>query len=108
MRTRIAAFVMLAGLATTVFTATPAFFDDDPISREPESRSAANAKPLGIELFFEYSYNLFVNANKRPSERRAGNINTIDEVPDSSWFTNRVGTTPVTPQQLARGVNSET
>ena len=107
MRTRIAAFVILGGLATTVFTSTPAFFDDDPISREPESRSAANAKPLNIELFFEYSYNLFVNASRRPSERRAGNINTIDEVPDSSWFTNRVGTTPISPEQLARGVNSD-
>ena len=40
-----------------------------------------------------------------PSGRRAQNINTIDEVPDSSWFTNRIGTTRVTAEELARGPN---
>src|SRR4029077_5123053 len=74
----------------------------------PERKSAANAKPLGIELFFEYSYNLFVNARRKPSNTRAGNTNTIDEVPDSSWFTNRIGAAPITATQLARGVNSDT
>ena len=34
---------------------------------------------------------------------RAKNVNTIDEVPDSNWFTNRVLTTPVTPDDLLRG-----
>jgi hypothetical protein len=85
----------------------PRFYPDDPISREPESRSAKGAKPLDISLFYEYTYNLFVTAKRLPSNTRAGNINTIDEVPDSSWFTNRVGVEPVTPEQVARGANSE-
>ena len=34
---------------------------------------------------------------------RAQNINTIDEVPDSSWFTNRIGTRPLTLEELLRG-----
>ena len=42
------------------------------------------------------TYNLFVTAGYKPSGVRAKNINTIDEVPDSSWFTNRIGTTPIT------------
>ena len=36
---------------------------------------------------------------------RAQNINTIDEVPDSSWFTNRIGTAPLTDDELMRGPN---
>ena len=40
-----------------------------------------------------WSYNLFVTSGYKPSGTRAKNINTIDEVPDSSWFTNRIGTT---------------
>jgi hypothetical protein len=92
---------------TSVFTAGPRFYSDDPIGREPESRSAAGAKPLGFGLFFEYSYNLFVTARRQPSNTRAGNINTIDEVPDSSWFTNRITRDAMTPETVARGVNSD-
>jgi hypothetical protein len=31
------------------------------------------------------------------------NVNTLDEVPDSSWFMNRIGRHPFTPTQLASG-----
>ncbi len=33
----------------------------------------------------------------------AVNVNALDEVPDSSWFTNRLGRHPLTPAELARG-----
>jgi len=109
MRRLLALSVVLiaVGAAITVSTAGRKFYDDDPIARAPESRSAAGAKSLDIDLFFEYSFNLFVNASKQPSNRRAGNLNTIDEVPDSSWFTNRIGSVPLTAEQIARGVNSD-
>ncbi len=31
------------------------------------------------------------------------NTNRLDEVPDSSWFTNRIGRHPMTPEQVATG-----
>lgn len=31
------------------------------------------------------------------------NVNALDEVPDSSWFVNRLGRVPMTPQQLVQG-----
>lgn len=31
------------------------------------------------------------------------NVNALDEVPDSSWFTNRIGRYAVTPEQAAQG-----
>jgi hypothetical protein len=34
---------------------------------------------------------------------RARNVNTIDEVPDSSWFTNRILARPLSVDQAARG-----
>ena len=49
--------------------------------------------------------NLFVTAGYKPSGTRAQNINTIDEVPNSNWFTNRIGTTPVTVEEIVRGTN---
>ena len=39
-------------------------------------------------------YDFVVNTFGKPGERRdvrALNVNTVDEVPDSSWFTNRIG-----------------
>ena len=108
MRTRLRLIVLLTiAAASAVSTAAPRFYDDDPIAREPETRSAAGAKPLKIELFFEYASNLFVTAGRAPSNVRAGNLNTIDEVPDSSWFTNRIGSKPMNAERLARGVNSD-
>src|SRR3954470_14320985 len=35
--------------------------------------------------------------------RRAVNVNAFDEVPDSSWFTNRIGRTPLSPDDVVRG-----
>ncbi len=49
------------------------------------------------------THNLFITAGYKPSGLRAKNINTIDEVPDSNWFTNRIGTTTITIDQIARG-----
>ena len=33
----------------------------------------------------------------------AANINALDEVPNSSWFTNRIGFYPLTPEEVATG-----
>src|SRR6266850_4050166 len=95
------------GIATLVGVAAngPRFYSDDPIAREPESQDASGAQPEDIGLMFELSYNLFVTANHTPSNTRAGNANTIDEVPDSGWFTNRIAAGEVTAAEIARGPN---
>jgi hypothetical protein len=36
-------------------------------------------------------------------EGEAVNVNSLDEVPDSSWFTNRIGKSPMTAEELVRG-----
>jgi hypothetical protein len=81
----------------------PRFYSDDPIAREPEPRDASGAAPWKIGLLYDLGNNLFVVAGSTPSGTRARNINTIDEVPDSSWFTNRIGTTDLTPEQVVSG-----
>jgi hypothetical protein len=42
-----------------------------------------------------------------PVVGRAEDINTIDEVPDSSWFTNRAGSRSLTAEQVLRGPNDD-
>jgi hypothetical protein len=84
---------------------SPRFYSDDPISREPESQDASKAAPFEQSEMYELLYNLFVTSGYKPSGLRAKNINTIGEVPDSSWFTNRVGSRPVTIDELVKGAN---
>jgi hypothetical protein len=91
--------------ATGVSTQGPRFYPDDPIAREPESQDASKAAPYEQSQMYEMVYNLFVTPGYKPSGLRAKNINSIDEVPDSSWFTNRIGTRAVTTEELVRGPN---
>jgi hypothetical protein len=81
------------------------FYPDDPIAREPESQDASKVQPYFMGSLYEMTNNLFVTAGYKPSGTRAQNINTIDEVPDSNWFTNRIGSTGVTAEDLVRGAN---
>jgi hypothetical protein len=109
-RTRLARRLMLALAALTlgagaVSTKGPHFYPDDPIAREPESQDASKAQPYDIGSIYEITDNLFVTAGHKPSGTRAKNINTIDEVPDSNWFTNRIGSTRVTADEITRGPN---
>jgi hypothetical protein len=98
--------VALTVLGTTaVSTKAPRFYDDDPIARVPETQDASKAQPYDITDLYEMTYNLFVTAGYKPSGTRAQNINTVDEVPDSSWFTNRIGSRPLTSEELVRGAN---
>ena len=64
-----------AGLAVTaglliahVDGAQPRFFSDDPLLREPETQDASGATPVGINLFYDLGYSLFVTRARRPRE----------------------------------------
>jgi hypothetical protein len=93
--------------ASGASTQGPRFYPDDPIARAPESQDASKAAEYETSLFYDLAYNLFVTGRSyEPTGRRAQNINTIDEVPDSSWFTNRVGVKPITAEEITRGPNT--
>lgn len=90
-----------AALATTVANG-PRFYRDDPIWRDPETQDASAARPSEISKLYDAAENSFFGAGEHV-DKRAVNINTIDEVPDSSWFTNRVGRGGWTNERLAKG-----
>jgi hypothetical protein len=70
--------------------AAPRFYSDDPIRRDPESQDASQVQPIQVSDQFDLVENSFLGAGDK-ADRHAVNVNTVDEVPDSSWFTNRVG-----------------
>lgn len=81
------------------------FYPDDPLWRDPENQNAEGVKPIDISQQYDFVENTFLNAGDR-TDRRAVNVNTIDEVPDSSWFTNRVGRENWTIERIVRGPDS--
>ena len=91
-----------AVLPIAVRGAQQRFFDDDPLAREPESRDASKVKSWKNVLTYDLMVNLFATPGDRRSIR-AQNVNTIDEVPDSNWFTNRLLATTVTEAEGVRG-----
>src|SRR6187200_624583 len=98
--------LLAAGAVALAAADGPRFYSDDPLLREPESRDASRAQEEDIGLLYDLSYNLFVTSAKTPSNLRAGNVNTIDEVPDSSWFTNRILPRQGSAADFVRGPNA--
>jgi hypothetical protein len=91
-----------AALWTTLGSAaSPKFLPDDPLWVERDTEDASSMKPLEVNLFVDLAYN-FLAASKADNVR-AKNVNSIDEVPDSSWFTNRAGRVALTPGDVAVG-----
>ncbi|MGH9331174.1 MAG: hypothetical protein ACRD09_12080 [Vicinamibacterales bacterium] len=86
--------LLTAGLAFCWLEASagggaPRFYADDPLGREPETQDASNVRRWDVSD----EYELFQNSISSPGEQidvRAMNVNTADEVPSSSWFTDRL------------------
>ena len=100
----------LAGAAVAVLLAgagpqgaAPRFFHDDPLTREPETQDASKVEPWDIDLAIDLATNLFSRPGDKTPDVRAQNVNTIDEVPDSGWFTNRIGARPLSIEDAVRG-----
>jgi hypothetical protein len=96
------AAVLGAWLAASA--AAPRFFDDDPIARDDDTaEDASGARPWPLGDAFDVFANSTSDPSNEPLDLRAQNLNTIDEVPDSSWFTNRVGSRGVSAAELETG-----
>ena len=80
----------------------PKFFPDDPLLQEPDSQDASDVKAWDIPLGYDLAVNLFSTPGT-VRDIRALDVNTVDEVPDSSWFTNRIGSVPISIEALQRG-----
>ena len=84
----------------------PRFYRDDPIARVVDTQDASKVEERDLALYYDAIINLFGRPGS-PVVERAGSVNTIDEVPDSSWFTNRAGTRPLTAADMMRGPNDD-
>jgi hypothetical protein len=98
----VAAFAAAATATLVVAASSQKFYPDDPVWAERDTQDASTMKPLEPSLFVDLAYNV-IKGNSVASPARAGNVNTIDEVPDSSWFTNRAGHRLLTADEVGIG-----
>jgi hypothetical protein len=108
-----AAVACVAAIAVGVSTGAMAqsaraalrFFPDDPILRDDDTALDASGVK---ELELSESYDFLLQTFASPADRapiRAINVNTLDDVPDSSWFTNRIGVRDLPLEEIVRGPN---
>jgi hypothetical protein len=99
----ISAGAAVALLVSRGQAAMPVFFPDDPIAVDNDRAiDAGRAQEIESSDYYDFIENTFFTPGE---ERRtkAANVNTMDEVPDSSWFTNRIGVRPMTDAEIVRG-----
>jgi hypothetical protein len=99
--------VALAGLLLAAPVAAQRFFPDDPLLVDRDDLDVP--EPGEVELsggwdMIENSFG-FGTPPAQPGPR-ASNVNTLGEVPESSWFTNRIGVRQIGPDELKRGPDS--
>jgi hypothetical protein len=63
------------------------FLADDPLTRTPEAASVRQTDVQDINALYDFAQNSFHYKSASATESRG--VNTLGEVPDSSWFTNR-------------------
>ena len=101
MRKSAAALVAASVLTLSAIgtAATSRFFDDDPMWVERDTQDASGMKPMEISLFVDLTSNALKGTDPETGVR-AQNLNSVDEVPDSSWFTNRAGQRRLTAEEV--------
>jgi hypothetical protein len=83
--------------------AGPRFYPDDPLAVDNDRIiDVRKARDIDLDDYYDFLENSFGKPGDR-SNIRAVNVNTLDEVPDSSWFVNRIGKREMSNTELARG-----
>jgi hypothetical protein len=91
--------------------------DLDPVHlRCPKLDEGAASRPCAPEPYeSSFAWDAADNSIFRPVSKffevdeygESENVNALDEVPDSSWFTNRIGARSMSPEEVASGYCSE-
>ena len=82
-------------------SAVKRFYPDDPIWQDADTRDIPPVTTYDLSKSYEFLHETFGESVK--SRGPALNVNTLGEVPDSSWFTNRLGRNDMTVEEIVRG-----
>lgn len=101
-RSIVIATLLALGATGVVAGQAPRFLPDDPIVIDADDLPMPKPNPIELSLI----YDLFSNSYGLKLEDEipaAMNVNTLGGVPDSSWFTNRIGVRDMSIRELVRG-----
>src|SRR5204863_8226106 len=70
------------------------FYPDDPLWSDDDMRNIAPVAKDDLSKSYDFVHNPFSKRITMPAP--SVNVNTLGEVPDSSWFTNRLGVRDMT------------
>ena len=94
---------LLAAAVSTLDGVAPRFYGDDPLREDPETQDASGVKEIDLSEQYDFVENSFFHHGDKANQR-AVNVNTVDHVPNSSWYTQRLGTAEVlSVQDVIRG-----
>ncbi len=83
------------------------FYDDDPMAKEPPPLNVQQPLARKLSDYYDLFHHTFATPGERQNQGRlipAQNGNTLGEVPNSGWYTNRHYASPMSTEELARGV----
>jgi len=98
-------FFVLVVFAISAQLHAEKFYPDDPVWEDQDRIPA----PKPVQLDHSELYDFAINSFGDPGEGKnqpAKNVNTLGEVPDSAWFTNRIGRHEMSMEDLIRGSNA--
>lgn len=91
--------------------AAPVFRDAPPVWRVDDARDIPEPKAREYDPKVYFAQIFVIDRIDRTlqllDEEPAWNTNSLDEVPDSTWFQNRIGVRPITPREAARGPDTQ-
>ncbi len=80
------------------------FYPDDPILQDADTVDTPDVVDFELYKDADFLINSFVHPGGDAGPGM--NVNTLGEVPDSSWFTNRIGLGKMTVDDIVRGPNT--
>jgi hypothetical protein len=86
------------------------FFPDDPMWSEPEPHASGQVAVRKVDDLYDFLANSYVTPRKaaKRGPQPARGVNTLGEVPDSAWYTNRHWRRHMSTPELVQGPGNTT
>ncbi len=117
-RSSLSARVIILALQFTLLLSAEKFYADDPLEEMPAPLSVKELETRKLNDVYDLFENTFRQPGERQAKREKGReaaalipsqaVNTLGEVPDDpAWFTNRIGSRPMSIEELVRGPGTD-
>ena len=110
--------VIILALQLAVLLSAEKFYADDPLEQMPAPLSVKELETRKLNDVYDLFENTFGEPGEKQTKKEKGRgaatpipsqaVNTLGEVPnDPAWFTNRIGSRPMSIEELVRGLGAD-